>query len=675
MGWLKRVGARLKAMTEMRFPQAASWMFGWTEVGEGEYARKVGDGLDSNILVAPLLWIANTFPEARLSVRKEKGEETVIDRNHELAKLVRRPNPFYSGDDLWFAVILSFLTDGNAYVFRVRAAGKTKELWYLPHSMVEPIGDGKTFISHYEYRPDSAPIRLAPEDIIHFRFGLDPRNPRKGFSRLKPMLRAIFSDDEAERMVASLLKNRGIPGLVISPEKDVVLDPKDETPLKEAVKEKTTGANRGDPLILSAAVKVQQYGFSPSEMDLGDIRNTPEERICAMLGLPAEVVGFGTGKEATHVGATMREVIKLAWTGCLRPLGRRFAAALSSQILPEFDKDASAEVFFDDSEVEALQADMLVTAQIAEIEMRAGIATRAEARKRLGHEVTPADDVFYVPFNALETPRNEPSEPPAADPADPALPAPEAPKGAKRLSRMQARILRARDSAFKRFEPLMRKRMLSFFADLGDEVEAAWVEMDKGLEDELRVDRLFSRLDAPKHSAELRRIFASHYVDVHNDNIGTLAGLGVSVNLPDSVQLEVLSQGGTRAGLVDLSKSARARALRVVEDAREEGLGVPETARLLRDAVPAGPFKSPKTRAEIIARTETHYAQTSSSLRAYRAMEGITRVQIIDARLGNTDEDCEAANGQIVSFAEAQRMLEQEHPNGTRDVVPVFEEA
>jgi hypothetical protein len=48
---------------------------------------------------------------------------------------------------------------------------------------------------------------------------------------------------------------------------------------------------------------------------------------------------------------------------------------------------------------------------------------------------------------------------------------------------------------------------------------------------------------------------------------------------------------------------------------------------------------------------------------------------IIDGRLGPTDDDCEAINGETVyDFADAQRLLADEHPNGTRDLVPVFQE-
>jgi HK97 family phage portal protein len=675
----------LKAMTRMTFPRVASWFIGWSDLKRSDYDRVVGDGLDHNVLVAPLLWVVRTFPEAVLAVRTEdkKGKRTVL-RQHEMCKLVARPNKSYTGDALWFATIISFLTDGNAYWVKIRGVGgKPGELWYLPHWLVEPKGDESTFITHYEYRAGGKVIRLEPEDVVHFRYGLDPRNPLKGFAPLRVLMTEIFNDAECANLVAALLANKGVPGLVISPEKDVVVDPKDEGELKQYVLDKTTGSHRGEPLVVSAAVKVQQYGFSPKELDLSATRSTSEERVCATIGVRAAVVGFGTGLEQTKVGATMKEETRLSWTGCLLPMQRMMAAELTRSMLPEFEKDPNAEAYFDPSEVEALQANMLERAKVAEAMTQSGVGTRADGRRLLSLDVTDEDEVFYIPFSAIVTPRDEktlPAEstrtqpegakPPAGAATDPGA------KNAKRLTRMQSRILRAHDVAYKRFEPPFRAKVAGILERLGAQIEAAYLsESAKAAGDELRVERVFSQVDMTKTESDLRGIFGLQAYEIYKDNLSTLGALGISVGLPDSAAVEVLAQGGSRAGLLDLSKTGREKALKIIEDAREQGLGVPETARLLRDSVPAGRFADVATRAELIARTETRFAQNMSALKTYQAIEGVDQVVIIDGRLGPTDADCEAINGETVSFEQAAQLLADEHPNGTRDLVPVFQEA
>jgi hypothetical protein len=145
-------------------------------------------------------------------------------------------------------------------------------------------------------------------------------------------------------------------------------------------------------------------------------------------------------------------------------------------------------------------------------------------------------------------------------------------------------------------------------------------------DDELRVEHMFGcRMNVPRYSAELRGIMASHYVAVYNETAGVMAELGIGVNLPDTYQLEILSRGGTQAGLIDLTGAAKARALEIIRQGRENGQNAEEIAADLEKAVPAGRFLESRTRAELIARTETRVAQTESALKIYSERTASTR--------------------------------------------------
>src|SRR5690606_31997656 len=97
--------------------------------------------------------------------------------------------------------------DGNAYWVKVKnEAGGVLELWYVPHWLIEPKATrdstGQTFITHYEYRVDGQVLAVERDEIVHFRYGLDPHNPRKGMSPLASVLREVFTDDEAANFSA-----------------------------------------------------------------------------------------------------------------------------------------------------------------------------------------------------------------------------------------------------------------------------------------------------------------------------------------------------------------------------------------------------------------------------------------------------------------------------------------
>lgn len=60
--WLRRM-TETKALTQA--PPAPTALSSIVTSRSIDYSREVGDGLDSSVLLAPVLWIARTFPEAR----------------------------------------------------------------------------------------------------------------------------------------------------------------------------------------------------------------------------------------------------------------------------------------------------------------------------------------------------------------------------------------------------------------------------------------------------------------------------------------------------------------------------------------------------------------------------------------------------------------------------------
>jgi len=92
---------------------------------------------------------------------------------------------------------------------------------------------------------------------VHLRNGLDPRNVRLGLSPLTAELRDIFTDDEAAAYTATMLKNRGVPGLLIAPDSDnAVVSDEEAQAMRAKVEERTTGSNRGRPIVPTGKTKV-----------------------------------------------------------------------------------------------------------------------------------------------------------------------------------------------------------------------------------------------------------------------------------------------------------------------------------------------------------------------------------------------------------------------------------
>ena len=373
------------------------------------FAREVGDGTGSSTVMAPLLWIARTFPEAPpiLWRQLENGDEEP-ERRHPMLRLLQRPNPFYSGPNLWMATITDWNVDGNAYWLLLRdGAGQVRELWWTPSWMITPKGDEATFVTHYEYKPGFETVEVRPEDVVHFRFGMDGDDPRLGRSPLKSVLREVFTDDEAAAFTANLLRNMGVPGLIVSPETGSP-SPTSEDVLatKEYLRTNFTGDKRGEPLVMSGPTKVEQFGFTPEQLLLRELRQIPEERVSAVLGVPAIVAGLGAGL-ARSTFTNMGEAREMGYESNIIPSQRILAEDIRFQLLPNWEADPFAWRYgFDLSQVRVLQEDEHKLAQRLDVGVRGGWVKRAEARRAMGHPVAAdgSDDVYLIPLNVAEVP-------------------------------------------------------------------------------------------------------------------------------------------------------------------------------------------------------------------------------------------------------------------------------
>lgn len=667
--------------------------------GTFDYARQVGDGTGASVLMAVVQWVQRSMPEAPLVIEKRKGDDWDVSPDHELERLLASPNIGYSGTHLWQATVFSYLIAGNAYWAIVRTGrGVPVELWYMPHRLVSPRApqDGSKFISHYEYVPGGRTINLAPEDVVHFRHGLDPSNPRLGQSPVGSALREIWTDQEASEFIATLLRNAGIPGLVISPaDKSVILSPEEARENKKYIMERTTGTHRGEPAVFTGPTKVERLAWSPQEMNLSPASDRSEERVCALLGIPAAVIGFSAGLEQTKVGATMTELRRLAWQNGIIPLQRNFADEITRCLAPDYGPVGTLRARFDTSQVAALAEDRNALVTRLGLGVAGGWIPVDEALRQVGIDPMPSDHVYLRSFAVVEVPVGQPQVPPSTG-AEPPPEEDDTDDEAKALkesgleqrlaaSAPRATVTTARAafiSGQERAAAALRAKMEGalgkFFTDtLGKRAaEAAGAELGKALkqspDDVLAVDRIIEAMAMREITPIFQRVYEAHYLLTLEQTRTALGALGLATDVPDPVARAVVATGGTRAGLVDLTAQTKAALYKALEEGRAMGEGAQALADRIAGQVAAGPWSSPEIRAMVIARTETKHAQRVSVLHS-AAQQGVERFQVFDARLGDTDEICEALHGTIVTAAEAAQLAADEHPNGSRDFVPYWE--
>ena len=148
-------------------------------------------------------------------------------------------------------------------------------------------------------------------------------------------------------------------------------------------------------------MNVEVVSFSPDQLRLASLRRIPEERVSAVLGVPAILAGLGAGLDSATYNNT-KELKEFFTEQKLIPLWRTVAAELTHQLLvPDFgDKGLMCD--YDIQSVRALQPDVDNLYKRVNMGVSGGWITIGEARKVVGLEVDKNHDVYLRPLNMIQ---------------------------------------------------------------------------------------------------------------------------------------------------------------------------------------------------------------------------------------------------------------------------------
>ncbi len=374
---------------------------------ESDQLKEIGDGSGNSAVIACLNVLSTAFSEPTLNVVKQDSFGNIEkQQNHPITKLYSRPNPFMSAGLLNHYIVLAINTIGDAFIFKNRnKSGQVVQLVPIMPGMVQVRGNETELITHYEYFQSGGgePLIIPVDDMVHIRQGIDPNDHRRGHAPLKGVLREILGDEAAGQWSAALLHNMAVPGVVLSPRNDSLGGPTREEAeaISESYKTKFGGNNRGAPMVLSGSMNVDVVSFSPDQMKLQELRRLPEERISAVLGVPAILAGLGAGLDSATYNNTS-ELREFFTEQKLIPMWKTVANELSHQLLSKDFPDGEAKCEFDYTEVRALQEDMDELYKRVNTGVQGGWITIGEARKVVGLEADDKHDIYLRPLNTVQ---------------------------------------------------------------------------------------------------------------------------------------------------------------------------------------------------------------------------------------------------------------------------------
>ena len=392
-------------------------------------------GAKNSIVLAVVGWVQRAFGEAPPTLQQYVSEQweyvALTDARYRVVDMLERPTPWYSGAELWRATVADLMLSGNAYWLIIRNdMGAPVQLWWVPSTAITPKrAQGENTrrslsiaIDHYEYQTETGPHSAPPRDVIHFRDGMDPHDPILGCSPFRALLREIATDEYASQLTETLMRNMGVPGVVIVP--DAGVDPRSWTPerariVAEDFARAFRGENQGKPYVPPVPVKLERFGWSPEQLKLRDLRGLSEERITAVMGVNAAVLNLGAGLSTTKVGATLHEFREEAYETRIIPMYRDISSQLNHQLLPQMGLPLRRRhrLVFDTRDVRVLQDDRIKRSERVSAEVLAGRLRVSEARRLEGLPVDDGDEIYLRPNSHTPTTGESVELPAAPDPA------------------------------------------------------------------------------------------------------------------------------------------------------------------------------------------------------------------------------------------------------------------
>ncbi len=367
-----------------------------------DYEAQAGELWANSVVAIAIKWLGDRFPRPRLQIsRVMRSGEWRPQPGHPVELLWKKPNPYYGRRAMEKAIGLSLVTDGNAYIQKVRGGiGQVAELWWLPCGMVEPYAEGGDFITGYKVNAPGQPVRWLPRsEIIHIRDGIDPLNVRKGLSALKAQLREVATVNEESGYSASLLRNCGVPGLVLVPNDPGLRNIKkeDAEEIKDRLGKATQGEKRGSAVVLKGNYKVESIGFSPEQLALDKLVQLPMAKLAGACGVALMSMGLpDPGKTYSNLG----EANKSSW-GTVCSIQEMIGEQITADLLPEFGLDPRQyAVGYDYSDVQELAESEDAKHKRVRDDFLGNLITQNEAREALGELPDPEGDRYYFEIQA-----------------------------------------------------------------------------------------------------------------------------------------------------------------------------------------------------------------------------------------------------------------------------------
>jgi HK97 family phage portal protein len=271
---------------------------------ESTWRSLIKQGYGGNsIAYSAIRLLSQSVPEARLrAYTGEDDDREPLPSDHELMRLIRRPNELMTEFEFWELSTIQLAAVGRSVWFKERANGGSPiALWPLRPDRVAPVytnTPGNPLRGWAYGDPTTGTPQFIPAaDCIVFNFP-DPDGESggivEGLGPLSASRADLSADNLATQHVGALLANYAQPGIALKIP-DGIPDQATADLIKAKFRQEFGGNRIGTPAILDAGADIVMLGFNLQQLEFSGLRSDTESRICAAIGVPSILVGANSG--------------------------------------------------------------------------------------------------------------------------------------------------------------------------------------------------------------------------------------------------------------------------------------------------------------------------------------------------------------------------------------------
>ena len=261
----------------------------------------ISQGFNLNTLIySALMWKARAMSLAPMTAYiGTPDERDVAPRDHPLAQLLARPNPFTSRAEFIQQLTVYWNLAGNAYVAlqRPTADALPSAMYLLRPDRVYIVPDAEIGIKGYLYVPEGKPksdgIPFVPQDMMHLKFP-NPDDPLHGLgyglSPMSPLAQSGDVDNAVTRFLKTFFERGAMfQGLIKA---SIPLDDDQIARIKRRWQEQYGGVDNWSEVgVLDQSGEYQRLSPTFNEMGFEALDERNESRILGPFGVAPILIG------------------------------------------------------------------------------------------------------------------------------------------------------------------------------------------------------------------------------------------------------------------------------------------------------------------------------------------------------------------------------------------------